>query len=172
MERKDKQRFVQIMLGMADNFRDAITKEGMNMRWDMLNEFSIEQIEAAAKKIIRIRKYTKMPPVAEFFEAIQGNQETKIEDKALIIAHKIIANIGQKGCKHFPDLQDDPIAKHLMTTRWPYYSWATYVLESELKWWTREFCEAYRAYSDTGVPLQIEAPESIKKLTEGIGNYE
>ena len=37
MTKNDKTRFVQIMLGMADNFRDSITKEGMSMRFDLLN---------------------------------------------------------------------------------------------------------------------------------------
>jgi len=56
METKDKARFIQIMLGMADNFRDNITKEGMTMRFDILKDYNINQIESAAKQIMFTRK--------------------------------------------------------------------------------------------------------------------
>jgi len=162
MNKSNEKRFVQIMLGMADNFRDNITKEGMVMRFDMLKNYSIDQVESAAKQIILIRKYTKMPPVAEFIEAIEG-QKSKIEDKALVIANNIISHLRTHGSHIFPKIED-PIALKLMKNRWPYYEWASTVLESELKWWVKEFCEAYKSYSVIESPPAIEAPNDVKKL--------
>ncbi|MCK4328767.1 hypothetical protein KAX02_02885 [candidate division WOR-3 bacterium] len=165
METEDKARFIQIMLGMADNFRDNITKEGMTMRFDMLKDYKIGQVESAAKQIMLTRKYTKMPPVAEFIEILQGGNK---EDKALVIANEIIAHLRTHGSGVFPKL-DDKIAKHLMTKRWPYYEWSSMVLESELKWWTKEFCEAYKSYTALEEPMKIATPENVKKLINSIG---
>ena len=165
MEKTDEKRFIQIMLGMADNFRDSITKEGMTMRFDMLKDYNINQVESAAKQIMLTRKYTKMPPVAEFIEILKGGNK---EDKALVIANNIISHLKTHGSRVFPKL-DDPTAKHLMTKRWPYYEWAAAVIESELKWWTKAFCEAYKSYTALEEPMKIAAPENVKKLISGIG---
>jgi len=164
MNTQDEPKFAQIMLGMADNFRDTITKEGMSMRFDILNEFSIDQVEAAARKIMATRKYTKMPPVAEFIEAINGNQANQVEDRAEIQATYVISCIGQKH-----PVFNDPVTAHLMLKRWNWSTWAPAVLESELKWWAKEFKEAYRAFSGSETPLQIEAAPEIKKLIATIG---
>lgn len=164
MNKQDKSKFVQIMLGMADNFRDTITEEGMKMRFDMLSEFSIGQVEQAARKIMFTRKYTKMPPVAEFVEAIQGNNQQQIEDRAEVQATYVISCIGQD----YP-VFSDPVTSHLMSRRWRWNTWAPAVLESELKWWAKEFKDAYRAFSGSETTLQIEAAPEIKKLVATIG---
>lgn len=165
MNKTDEQRFAQIMLGLADNFRDNITKEGILMRFDMLQDYSISQVELAAKQIMRARKYTKMPPVAEFIELLQGGNK---DDKALVIANEIVTHLRTHGSRIFPKLNDET-SKHLMTKRWPYYDWAATVLESELKWWVKEFCEAYKSYTALDASVQIAASEEVKKLVKGIG---
>lgn len=160
---KDRIKFSKIMLGMADNFRDTITKEGMKMRFDMLQEFSIEQVDYAAKEIIKRRKYTKMPPIREFLDILQPKAPA-VEDRATVIADNIIAHLKQYGSSKHPTLLDDHIAKHLMSTRWPYSRWAANVLESELVWWKKEFIESYRAYVSTEDFLRIEENASTKRI--------
>jgi hypothetical protein len=164
MIESDKNRFAQIMAGMADNFRDTITKEGMRMRFDLLKQYSIEQVEQASRKILATRKFTKMPPIAEFVEALQG-QEPSIEDHALVIANSIIEHMRVNGSRVFPTL--DPVAKRLMMTRWPYYQWAASVLTSELQWWVKQFCEAYRAESTVGRQA-IEGPAQLKQIAGSV----
>jgi hypothetical protein len=168
MDQSDKIRFAKIMAGMADNFRDTITKDGMRMRFEMLSTFTIEEVEAAAKHIMATRKYTKMPPIAEFLEAMNGRAPA-IEDQALTQANYIVAHLKEFGAGKFPpDL--DKTAKHLMTKRWPYYNWGAMVIESELKWWVKEFCEAYRAHASCNtVGGLIGAPEQLRLLADGIG---
>jgi len=168
MNNTDRKRFAEIMTGMADNFRDTVTPEGLQMRFDMLADFAIGQVEQAAKQIMLTRKYTKMPTIADFVEAIKN--EPKVEDKALVIASEIVSNVKEHGAGVFPYLADDKVAMHLMTRRWPYREWAAQVLESELKWWIKEFCEAYRAF-DVNKLLSIEnmtAPEDVKQLAGGL----
>lgn len=169
MNKNDEERFIQIMLGMADNFRDSITKEGMVMRFDMLKDFTIQQIEGAAKQIMYSRKYTKMPTIADFIEALNINI-SKPEDKALVFANEIITHSRTQGSNIFPPGLDN-IAKHLMTRRWPYAEWSATILTSELTWWVKEFREAYKIYSETTKAGKLlEHPhKDIKTLICGTG---
>lgn len=163
----DQIKFAKIIIGLAANFGVKIP-EGLIELWK--NAFqedgiSFEQINHAAGKIIRTKKnsYGRMPTYAEFLEIIHGGSA---ESKAQIIADEIIGHLRFFGANK-PLVITDPVAKHLMSTRWPYQQWATTVLESDLKWWVKEFCEAYNAYSAIRVPTQIAAiPESVKKLIE------
>jgi len=185
MKPTDEKRFVQIMLGVADNARDTITPEGMAFRFSALKQFSIEQIEAAALKIVYARKYTKMPPVAEFVEAINGNVSDHIEDAAevqvslvlkLMKEHPYFIDVQAidvmtdkmviKTIKNTPPVFEDPITQNLMTNRWPFNSWRENILVDEIKWWTKEFKEAYKSFSRESMnPIgQIEACDGIKKL--------
>ena len=155
------------MAGMADNFRDSISTEGLQMRFEMLKDFTIEQVEVAAKHIMATRKFTKMPPIAEFLEAL-GYTPPSIEDQAVAAADEIIAHLNEYGSSVTPDLGDDPIAERLMTKRWPYTRWAKTILEGDIKWWRKDFIQAYRAADSKENFLQIEdSPyrEGLKLIT-------
>lgn len=171
MTPSDKTRFSEIMMGMADNFRDFITKPGMRMRFDMLKDFTIEQVETAAISIMSRRKYTKMPPVAEFIEELRP-QDPAIEDRALVMANKILAHLKRNGAGIAPDFCD-PIANYIMRTRWPYFRWASSLVESEEKWWVKQFCEAYRAEEAVdrfeNPVIDFEPAGGIKGLLSNIG---
>ncbi|KKK53259.1 hypothetical protein LCGC14_3096560 [marine sediment metagenome] len=166
MKKRDKKRFTEIMLGMADNFRDELSKPGLQFRFDALKEFSIEQVEVAAFKIIKARKYNKMPPVGEIVEAIQG-PAPQIEDVAEIQAAEVIRQIspvGYYGCPVF----SDPITDRLFQGRFRWQSVCS-LAESELRWFVREFKEAYRAYNVVVETPRLEASGELKKLSENIG---
>ncbi len=65
---------------------------------------------------------------------------------------------------------DDPVTRHLMSTRWRYCSWAAYVVEDDLKWWFRDFVRAYRAHA-AGVGLdRLPDLQGLKRLAGQIGN--
>ena len=164
----DSKEFAEVVFGLAANFGVKIP-DGLLEIWHdtfKADGISLEQIRFAAGKIIRSKKdgYGRMPTYAEFIEIIQGGNK---EDKALVIANEIIVHLRTYGSRVCPKL--DSIAKHLMIKRWPYPEWSSMVLEDELKWWTKEFCEAYNAYSARDVPLKIEASQDVKKLVNSIG---
>ena len=164
MELNDKKRFIQIMMGVADNFRDKISNQGLSMRFDMLKGYKIEQIDAAAKQIMIARKYTKMPTIAEFFEILQGGEQ----DRALSEANNIVIHLTTHGTSISPQCED-PTTKYLMEKRWPYQNWAAKILESEIKWWIKEFTEAYLSYQKINTVPQIENSNRMKKLIVNIG---
>ena len=155
MNSKDKPRFTQIMLGMADNFRDEISEEGMAMRFDMLFEYSMEEVEAAAKKILRSRKFKGMPPIAEFHEALHGSDRTQAIDAWGAVMKQL-----QGGMEPL-----DPKIKETIRRigGWDCLTRRTY---DELQWDEKRFVEHYESVDEKHLPL-IE--DKIVKLLDKIG---
>jgi hypothetical protein len=141
MNKNDKPRFTQIMLGMADNFRDTITSEGMAMRFDMLREYSIEQVEASARQIMRHRKYTKMPPVAEFVEAIEGKQEIQSRNTWGIVMRCL-----EQGSPPL-DLKISETIRRI--GGWDWLAQQTF---DQLQWAEKRFYEHFDSVSETPIP--------------------
>ncbi len=157
----DIEQFAIIMKALAINAGVDLTEDVLKLYRAALKGFSIEQISSAVKGVLLTWRYNRMPPLAVIIDYIDG-PPVKIEDKALVEANKIIEHLNFNGARTHPRL-DDPITKYLMTRRWPYQNWVANVLESELKWWVKEFCEAYRAHDGDPEKL-IEGPAEIRKL--------
>lgn len=172
MDEKDKKRFWSCMKAMflnagQENIEDpAVAK----LYFKALSDFSIEQVETAVLKAMRAWKSSKVIPIGVIVEQLES-QAGKPEDKALVIANEIVSHLKRNGSRVYPSLDHDPIASRLMATRWPYRQWASEVLESELKWWVKEFCEAYASYSAVGdkVPEIALNTYAAKQLVSGIG---
>lgn len=171
MEDRDRVRFSEIMIGLAENYSGAqLTAIGLKLRFEAMKEFSIEQIAMAATVLVKTRKYTNMPTVAELIDAIPGHPALEIKPvhQAEIQADQVLAHLRRFGRTVVPQFTD-PITRQLMSSRWQYQSWAATIAESELKWWRREFSEAYQAYAESGAPLMLEGPGALRQLSMGIG---
>lgn len=156
MQIKDEPRFTQIMLGMADNFRDEISEEGMAMRFDMLKEYSMEEVEAAATKILRSRKFKGMPPVAEFIEALHGSGKMQAIDAWGVVMKQL-----QGG----PEPVDPKIRDVIRRIGgWDCLTRRTY---DELQWDEKRFLEHYESCDDRHLPVLIEG--KMAKLLDKIG---
>jgi hypothetical protein len=135
-----------------------------------MQPYTIEQIQGAVVKAMRVWKSSKIIPIGVIVEQIE-NSAGKIEDRAVVMATKILDHLHRFGASKSPDLSDDPIASGLMETRWPYQRWASTIIESEEKWWVKEFCEAYRSHCNIeSTKPAIDAPKRFKELACGIGN--
>lgn len=164
----DYEKFSKVIFALAGNFGATIEPATLDIWYDILvaDGVTYQQLQQAAQKIIRSKKdgYGRLPTYAELLEAIRG-QQPQVEDVALVEANKILNHLRINGARAYPCL-DDPVTRLLMTTRWEYYRWASQVAESELKWWVKEFCEAYRA---TNICEQICIPHEARTLLEHIG---
>jgi hypothetical protein len=182
MEIKDGKRFELLMQGMADNFRDTISEAGIKMRWELLKVYTIEKVEKAGLKIMRERKYTKMPPVAEFIEAIEGGNiplEMVAEEQWTNVMlglgnYSQMPEVQSDGSlKHPPNPAEkikDPITKHLAMRRFTPEKMGA-CLTKELPFLRREFIAAYCSEDLTNVQKQLDydkQSEGVKKLTGGI----
>jgi len=167
MTEEDKTRFAGIMRAVALSCDFRLDKVTIKHYFKVLRNFGTQQVWQAAQKIIITWKYPKtFPPVAVFIENIQGTKK-EIEDHALREADKIISHLNRFGARKFPPLED-PVSMFLMKNRWPYHRWAANITDAELKWWAKEFIEAYRAHSQNEKNPLLEAPEELKQLSDNL----
>jgi hypothetical protein len=167
----NREKFFKVMMALAGNFGTAIQPATLDVWFAMAKDdwITYEQISAAAQTIMRTKTdgYGRMPTYAELLVAIRGQAPT-IEHKATAEANRVIAHLHTYGATTSPDLSADPITQRLMTVRWHYKTWASQVLESELKWWVKEFVQAYEAEQiSSGRHAQI--PAKLRGLIENIG---
>lgn len=163
---KNTVKFKEFMAMLGEMFDKKISKTLSDAYWISLSKFSDDQcIEAFNKAIVSCRFFPKPADII----GLMGIQETTIEDRAQVVASEIISHLKVWGSTRYPKIED-PIAKYLMESRWPYKSWASQVLESELHWWVKEFCEAYRSYQITGNQAQIGLDRhDAKQMLDEIG---
>ena len=165
MNQSDKIRFTAAMKALAVNASVEITKDTLRLYFEALKDFDISEIETGTHKLLLEWEYNRMPPLSALVKKIQGEQP-KIEDRALVEANKILDHLRLYGATKWPEMSD-PITRQLMSTRWHYLKWAGQVVESELKWWVKEFVEAYQ--STNAVNPALEIPEQIRPLLKIIG---
>lgn len=169
----DSKQFSKIMFGLAENYPGTnLTMNGLKMRFEALKEFSIDQMSQAATTLLKHHRFNTMPTVGDFIRAIdESSGNIPVEDRAEIEAGKVIAHLRMYGKAVLPEF-DDPITRHLMSTRWRYCSWAAYVVEDDLKWWFRDFVRAYQAHAaGVGMDCLPNLP-GLNQLAGQIGNWE
>ena len=143
MTSEDLDRFVEIMMGLAENYPGSrLTGAGLDMRFEALKEFSIDQVTRAATKLIQTHRYNSMPTTADIINAMDGHMDS--DQVAEIEAGKVLDHLHRHGTRKTPSFKN-PITRYLMSGRWRYFSWASRVQETELKWWARDFVRAYKA---------------------------
>lgn len=149
MTNPDKERFGEIMYGLAENFGATLSKPGLAVRWTGLLELTIEEVEAAAMTIIRGRKYTSMPTVAEFLESA-GHGLASIEDQATSEWHnKVMPAIGHHG-GYESVVFDDAVTMAVLDRLggWVELCGSTH---DELKWIGKDFIKVYKAFHAEGI---------------------
>lgn len=169
MEDRDKTRFSEIMIGLADNFSAQVTKPGLAMRFDALRGYGIEQVATAAAKLILSREKMGMPNVAEMIREIEGPVRT-LQDQASEQVSVVIKQIREVGFYRTPCF-DDPLTRRLINSRWSWRSICS-MTENELKWWAKEFAELYQSFSKGEVTGNIEyktRDEGLRQLASKIG---
>ncbi len=154
------------MMAVAENYPGTtFTSNGLKLRFEAMKDFSVDQVSEAAVKLIKTYKYNSMPTIADFIEIMAGGVSAR--DRAEIEAGKVLEHLHRYGKGVAPKFED-PITRHLMSTRWKYGSWAAYVVEADLRWWCRDFIQAYQAHSAGGDC--IPNLPWLKQLAGQIGN--
>jgi hypothetical protein len=162
----DKTKFFEIMTGLAENFSAQFSGPGLKLRFDALSQYDITQIETAAVKILHSRDKMGMPTVAEFVKAIEGDR--KPEDAAVNQVNEILKQIRDLGSYRTPAFSD-PVTASLMKSRWSWRSVCS-MTETELKWFAKEFSEAYQSAERATQPMIANnAAGKLRLLAGGIG---
>lgn len=149
MLQQDFDHFNALMQGIAENYGQTLTPEGIALRFKMLSPFPMPDVQKAATSILCSRKYTSMPTVADFMEHIGGGS---LEDQAEVEAGKVlnaIARIGGNATIVF----DNPTTMAVIQNSyggWPKLCEECGVEESE-KWFRHGFAKAWASYKRQGI---------------------
>lgn len=166
MNKTDLMEFTIIIRGLGANFGAPVSKELYALWFDAFTAdgITLDQIRGAARKILRTRKYSSMPPYAEFIEHIEGTAK----DKAQAQADLVLEALRLQGSREKPRFTD-PVTDYLMAHRWPWQKWGAGFLEKDIVWWRKDFIEAYESTNRTPPPKMIsqESAGKILKQIEG-----
>lgn len=149
MDESNKKQFATLFYGLAEEYGGNITKNGVKLKFEALENHSIEDIVIAANWILKNRNTTfpAVPTVKEFIDAINFQKNPLgIEDIAEMQAAIVLKKLNDEGSCSKVDFED-PITKNIMTDRWSYSSWAREILTKEIPWWKKDFVPLYKSYN-------------------------
>lgn len=148
MRQQDFDRFDALMQGIAENYGQTVTAQGIALRFRMLKQFEIDEIEKAAMSLLAQRKFTTMPTVADFLEHLGGGSA---EDKAEAAAGKAVRAVAEVG-SYASVTFDDAVLMAVIENAWG--GWPEFCaacVGQEVKFVRRELAKAYAAYARQGV---------------------
>ena len=155
MNNSDSARFLAIMQGLAENFGTQLSDAGLDMRFQALKQYSIEEVNQAALAILAGRKYTSMPTVADFIDNLSGGSA---EDVAELEAAKVWQAIKRYGGWQSV-VFDDPVTQSVIALSyggWP--KLCSEMMEDQQKWFTKDFAKSYGAFARRGVKTYGQLP--------------
>lgn len=165
--KEDRIKFLEMFTGMCEYYDKKYSEALLTIYYEALKQYEVEDILNAAKKIIQTRKYNSLPMAADFIEHITGGLKGVAHQQVLEVLDRF-----KSGDYNTPF--NDPVTQKLMTTRWPLWRWAPTVLETEIKWFTKEFIEAYESLEPVKdqILLDLNKPptELLEVLTRHIGD--
>lgn len=149
MQERDFDQFDELMLGLAENYGQRLTPQGIALRFKMLEAYSIEQVREATYSILASRKYTTMPTVADFLEHLHGGSA---EDRAQVEAGKVLQAIKDHGSWRSV-VFDSPVTQAVIQQA--YGGWIKLCedcgAEESEKWFRKDFAATWAAYSRQSV---------------------
>lgn len=168
MKKEDLKEFITLMMGISELFGAKVSNLGIELMSKALRPYTIEQITEAANLIVRTRKYTTMPTVADFIEAIEGSEE----DQATVQASIVWDAISRVGAYDSVQFRDSTTAA---VVRDAFGGWSRICRETKEDnrvWFMKEFKEQYKSYKHSGIehngplfgefggqPVMITGPE-------------
>lgn len=138
MEPIDFKRFVQCMMGLAEIFEGELSEPRILIYFDALEDYTIDEVEAAAMATIRTRKYTKMPTPAELIEHIKE----PIEDKGEMQSEHVLKVIRSKGCNS-GHVFEDAVTQAVIDQRFGGLSGLHTLQDKDIHWFVTQFRQAY-----------------------------
>ena len=149
MREHDFERFSAVMLGVAENYGQSLSPEGISIRFTALAGHDISEVERAAYALIVCRKYTTMPTIADFLEHMGGGA---VEDKAEVEVGKVLSAISAHS-GYASVVFDDPVTQAVIVQA--YGGWVKLCAEcgaqESEKWFRKDFAKTWAAYSRQGV---------------------
>lgn len=162
---RDLALFSKVMYGVAGNFGGIISDDDLSLRFEVLQEFSIDQITKAGTWLLRNREQTfpAVPTTKEFIDAIKKADGPSIQLKADIEADKVLETLKEWG-RDAEALFHDEITRYIMTKRWTFRKLDLMAVDDPgLKWWRKEFVQSYQ-------DIEKDKAQGCNTLCIGNGN--
>ena len=146
----NKERFANIMTGLADMYKQTLSEFMLDMYYDILKDYEYEQVERAVKKVMSNYKYSTMPKPADILEYLEGTRD----DKALM-AWLQAKEAVQKGGYYASIIFKDPVIAHCINEigGWQEFCCAQI---SELPFIERRFLDMYRVFAKREVKDNVK----------------
>lgn len=147
----DKNKFTVLMTGLSEMFNKPLSDFLMDMYYDILKDYSYEQVGRAVKSCLKNYKYATLPKPADILEYIEGSSE----DKSLIAWLKAKEAVEKGGYVATIEF-DDPIISHCLHSLGG-WQWFCDVHKNELPFVEKRFRELYNMYRkrDITKPMKL-----------------
>lgn len=147
------------MLCLAEDCTSELSEATLKVKFNLLKNYSIIQIETAVYHLLRTNIYPKMPTTGQIIRAIDGTPNDRAEIQLSNVL-KAVRIIGRYGTPKF----EDPITHDLVFER---YGW-TYLCnmpEREIDFFSKNFISAYKAHHNLN-SMQIDYCDK-KQIVDG-----
>ncbi|MBN1225005.1 MAG: hypothetical protein JXB23_17285 [Candidatus Aminicenantes bacterium] len=156
MNKEDNKRFAAVMAALGEIFDTGRgpTAVKTELYFQALEEFTIEQIELAAKKLIKVREFPSFPKPAEISNIILESLKPKgLEAWGMVMT----------GLERGEQPKDAQI--RLVIDRLGGWSWLQGRSYDELHWLEKRFIDHFQDVSKNNY-LELPISSGIKKLSE------
>lgn len=159
-------KFANALCSMANYFDKELGNQLIDLYWENLKEYTIEDIEAAfSKAIATLRFFPKIVEVSE----LMGKGPGRLEDTAQIQADLVVKAIRRIGGYRSVNF-NDPVTKAVIVNC--YGGWiqlCTEQLEVEEKWFRKDFVRYYQSYHRQNIRLKthLTGRHEIDNRTRG-----
>lgn len=171
MHADDAETFRAAMVGLAENYGQTITPEGIMLRFNALRAHPIEDVQRATMSLLASRKYTTMPTVADFMEHLGGGA---VQDIAEVEAGKVVDAIRMVGGYRSVSF-DDPVTQAVIEQGFGGWAKINEELTDEgMAWFRKDFVRMYQSFAKQGVKLHghlagiAEIQNSANGLTQWV----
>ena len=144
MQQQDELKFAEIMAVLAEVYDDGRppSKLKMEVYYRTLEQFSIDEIERAAKELIYTRTTASFPKPAEIIQGIRGT----ISSKATLAWLDVLETVKRVG--HYQSVKfSDPVIHSVINAMGGWVRIAGDMMVDDEKWKQREFERIYEVIS-------------------------
>ena len=163
MQANEKSKFFEIMTGLSEIFDKPITPVALDLYWESLKDFPLEDVKRAANYIVGTHKYASFPKPAHFIEYI--NPPEDLDARVAMAGEELSDKLCDGDWESFQF--KDPIINLVIDRRGGWIQVCNYVRamnDKECAFWFKDFERLYRAYARQPLPENI--PRMIGSLEE------
>lgn len=134
---KDYDRFAKLMAMLALNASKRNTLERLEMYFEMLKQYSIEDVESAAAIHIRTGEIAVIPTVGQLCQIIEGRPGERA-----LLAWRVA--VDTRDYYYGADFSEDPLIAYCIEELCDTYIGFCEKTLEELKWLEKRFCDLYQ----------------------------